>query len=491
MSIPILRIKDKNGRVGSIIAIKGDRGLPGDGLGRHTEEGGEIFNDYENNKALSKHSTVLGENNIAGLRGFAVFAIDVDAKTYTLDSVDGLAVDDVFSVIMNEDVVDAGKITAIDTENNIVITDIFAGDSLTTDSTNYFFIKAKPEVGTQDIGVCAYAQGENNKALFPYSHAEGAFNEALGHYSHAEGRQNIASGKNSHVEGRYNKAIGSTSHSEGLYTVAKGHQSHAEGRECEANGDYSHAEGSISKAIGAVSHAEGCETKAQGHFSHAEGLQTKALKDHSHAEGLGSIASGNRSHAENSNTEASGDAAHAEGHGTKASGSASHSEGYQTTAQGTYSHTEGLNSLADGYYSHAEGGDTTASGWGAHAEGCNTTASGWGTHAEGSDTVAFGKGAHAGGIGTKTSQAGQRAIGLYNDNKTDTLFEIGNGTSDTDRKNAFEVYEDGHAEVQTMGESGNSIATRAFALGLIAFGTEDIDSADIPDGAVLYIQYEK
>ena len=40
-------------------------------------------------------------------------------------------------------------------------------------------------------------------------------------------------------------------------------------------------------------------------------------------------------------------------------------------------------------------------------------------------------------------------VGTFNEDKADTYFEVGNGTSDTNRKNAFEVLKDGRAKVQS------------------------------------------
>ena len=48
----------------------------------------------------------------------------------------------------------------------------------------------------------------------------------------------------------------------------------------------------------------------------------------------------------------------------------------------------------------------------------------------------------------------QTVVGKYNNNKSNTLFEVGNGTSNSSRSNAFEVYADGHATV-----GGKTIAT--------------------------------
>lgn len=39
---------------------------------------------------------------------------------------------------------------------------------------------------------------------------------------------------------------------------------------------------------------------------------------------------------------------------------------------------------------------------------------------------------------------------------------IGNGTDNEHRSNAFKVYADGHAEVQTVGTSNNAVATKNY-----------------------------
>jgi len=55
---------------------RGDQGLPGkdgkDGVGRATSGGGEIFNDYANNQANNKFSTVRGKNNVCNAQNAVV-----------------------------------------------------------------------------------------------------------------------------------------------------------------------------------------------------------------------------------------------------------------------------------------------------------------------------------------------------------------------------------------------------------------------------------
>ena len=186
----------------------------------------------------------------------------------------------------------------------------------------------------------------------------------------------------------------------GTRTGTVGTNSFAQGNNCEASGNYSHA--------------EGYNTTASSSYSHAEGGGTTASNTYSHAEGNGTIASGSNSHAEGTNTTASGKHSHAEGNGTTASGTSSHAEGGYTTASG--------------YYSHAEGYSTTASGDRSHAQNTNTKAQGYAQTVIGRYNIAQ---------GTGTSMVA-----------TDDAFIIGNGTSESLRRNAFKVTFDGKAWTQ-------------------------------------------
>lgn len=152
------------------------------------------------------------------------------------------------------------------------------------------------------------------------------------------------------------------------------------------------------KATGSFSHVEGWNNLGAGDFSHAEGRDNTAGYA-AHAEGSNTTASGERSHSEGKNTEASGYSAHAEGEGSIASGPVSHAEGYITTSSGFGSHTEGNHTTASGNYSHAEGGGGTdindedsrysqAHSTNAHAEGGGSLAYAPNSHAEGRHTQA-------------------------------------------------------------------------------------------------------
>lgn len=224
---------------------------------------------------------------------------------------------------------------------------------------------------------------------------------------------------------------------------------------CEIFNDYEN-----NTATGYYSHAEGENTTAHGKGAHSEGSVTSTTQIAAHSEGVNSTSSGHGSHSENQGS-SQGDYSHSEGYLTETTGANSHAEGKNALSEGQNSHTEGENSVAIGIASHAEGKKTETEGEkshaegymsaarssGAHAEGSNTTASGDDSHAEGKSTIASGIRSFAGGNGTVAGQPDQAAIGRFNQNGTDTLFEVGNGTSDTNRSNTFAVCKNGSISV--------------------------------------------
>lgn len=304
---------------------------------------------------------------------------------------------------------------------------------------------------TTASGIGAHAEGADTQALGDDSHAEGQLTNATASNSHAEGNSTVASGVNSHTEGYNTKATKSNSHAEGNSTESNGLSSHTEGTNTLAEGDNSHAEGNGGTATGTNSHVEGSETNTEGANAHAEGNQSGAFGDNSHAEGQLNNARGVNSHAEGQETEAVGvnshaegfqthankNNSHAEGRITVANGDASHAEGDETQAAGKWSHAEGYMSLAEGIASHAEGQYTTASGDYSHAEGTSTRALYINAHAEGQDTMAGAANAHAEGQGTVTAEVGGHVAGKYNAVVVNGLFNFGIGSSNDKRKSAM------------------------------------------------------
>lgn len=317
---------------------------------------------------------------------------------------------------------------------------------------------------------------------------------SYGNYSHSEGNNTIAKGIGSHSEGFCQStnsiigditAIGTGSHAEGYVDD--------DGGNIRAIGIGSHAEGFAGNAlcnvaIGDGSHAEGGDSRAEGDFSHAEGLSTSAIGNDSHSEGSGTMANGDHSHSEGLQTVADGQSSHAEGDKTIASGNVSHAEGDTTLAYGANSHAEGIGSSelmtsftisggagTTGYVSSQNHGLIEGSiiKYGnIYAMVTEVTNS---THFILDKTlsnealanvnvfiitgVSYGANSHSEGKNTIASNEAEHACGKYNvSTPGQTLFSIGNGTSDSDRRNVFEVTQDGNI-IGGSFSSGTSIQT--------------------------------
>lgn len=153
----------------------------------------------------------------------------------------------------------------------------------------------------------------------------------------------------------------------------------------------------------------------------------------------------------------------AEGYNNTASGAYSHAEGTYSTASDYRAHAEGRATTASGHDSHAEGDGTEASGSYSHAEGLNSKATDSCSHAEGYNSTASGGFSHAQNEGTVAAYDSQTAIGKYNANDPNNAFEIGNGTADDARSNAYAVAWDGTvtAAGEVTGATAEAVLTLA------------------------------
>lgn len=298
--------------------------------------------------------------------------------------------------------------------------------------------------------------------------------------------------------GSGNMSAGKGSIVHGEATQANGYYSHAEGSYTSTSSDYSHAEGVNTKAIGEGSHTEGCNTKADDEFSHAEGSDTNANGYYSHAEGSGTTANGGISHAEGGYTQANGYYCHAEGSTTQANGTSSHAEGRNTQAGllGFLCYYSDNNSFyfEDGhvpstvkvndYLSLSFGGrlyfncskvtslnpltvnslpvalaeDNSVRFFSTSKELFNTeekhsnpdvwsSISGHYSHAEGGYTITYNDYEHAEGRYNKSNAANINQA----TNSGNTLHSVGIGTSDNNRKNAFEIMQNGDMYIIGIG----------------------------------------
>ena len=110
--------------------------------------------------------------------------------------------------------------------------------------------------------------------------------------------------------------------------------------------------------------------------------------------------------------------------------------------------------MAVGAQSHAEGSSSHANGQYSHAEGCESHAGAVASHAEGDHTVigVNGECAHAEGDHTVADNVGEHAEGRFNKtNAGYTIHSVGIGTSMNDRKNAFEIMNNGDAYLIGVG----------------------------------------
>lgn len=174
--------------------------------GKKTEDGGEIFGDYENNLAISPFTASFGSNNVAGSRAFTILALDAANKTYTLDGVDGLEVGDVYSAHLYNQVENYGKITKIEPlENRVTVDRFFADrgviytpqDSIIKENgydyeKNTFRIIKKPFVGTRKIGCGALVAGDGNFVLSKNGLSIGQGNITGGSHAATIGRNSYA-----------------------------------------------------------------------------------------------------------------------------------------------------------------------------------------------------------------------------------------------------------------------------------------------------------
>lgn len=95
--------------------------------------------------------------------------------------------------------------------------------------------------------------------------------------------------------------------------------------------------------------------------------------------------------------------------------------------------------------------NNTVSGDYAHAEGQGCSANGDASHAEGKGTDVEGHYGHAEGLRTIVENKCEHAEGCYNVSNTGTRHSIGIGTSESNRRNALEVMDDGRLYVKGVG----------------------------------------
>lgn len=302
---------------------------------------------------------------------------------------------------------------------------------------------------------------------------------------------NQVSGYGSVTYGIMNKNAGTTTIVEGMRNAVpnKIHRSHIEGQYMTfPDVEYAldcHVEGQVCNIVGyaSICHLEGNGSSVVHSMGKNVGFFEEACA--CHVEGGGGVAGGAYSHVEGDGCAALNNGAHCEGKGyyknsvtdwkkrtdkdndylkdlwKKILFGKTDTSGYTykfSAAIGHASHVEGTGNIAPKAYATLEGLDTGATASfvnGAnHAEGAGNLAGAAASHAEGirNEIGDNAYASHTEGIKNTTQNRAEHASGQYNkSNKAtdtfgdagNTLFSVGCGTSDADRKNAFEVMQDG------------------------------------------------
>lgn len=227
---------------------QGEKGDDGVGVGKITDQGGEIFNDYKTNKAFNTASHTEGSNNTAACMGFKLlsltatdtsllFQIEGDATILTdsciIDNRDSYGLENSISIQWGNNY-DLYCNIKTDTVTYNEQTNITSGEldkydvNLSLATSGWLWIPTNPEIGNVQLGDAAHAEGYNTKAVQTAGHSEGRNTIAAGKYAHTEGRDNIAVYA-AHSEGDGTKALGHSSHSQNRNTIALGSYSHAGG----------------------------------------------------------------------------------------------------------------------------------------------------------------------------------------------------------------------------------------------------------------------
>lgn len=302
-------------------------------------------------------------------------------------------------------------------------------------------------------------------------------NQVSGYGSVTYGIMNKNAGTTTIVEGMRNAVPNKIhrSHIEGQYMtfpdVEYALDCHVEGQDCNIVGYASicHLEGngsavvhSMGKNVGffeeaCACHVEGGGGVVGGAYSHVEGDGCAALNNGAHCEGKG--------YYKNSVTDwkkrTAKDNDYLKDLWKKILFGKTDTSGYTykfSAATGLASHVEGMGNIAPKASATLEGLDTGATAsfvnGASHAEGAGNLAGAAASHAEGirNEIGDNAYASHAEGIKNTTQNRAEHASGQYNkSNKAsdtfgdagNTLFSVGCGTSDADRKNAFEVMQDG------------------------------------------------
>lgn len=284
--------------------------------------GAEIFNDYENNIADGDFSRASGIRTRAGSKCFkfddTVYVgnqkYNHEDKYYIKDVTDEIfsklqeivAYKPFYTVVLNYNYDLRGKLVGVGTDElgtYIQVTnylEINADVGTTLYDGSYVHFPDYAELGTENMGTGANADGYETQALAVATHSEGAGTRAIGKYAHVEGRDTIATYAG-HGEGRETAALEENTHAEGDRGAVTGFGGHIEGVSSKRAFNHIFDEQGALKSIEALietyksnpfslarqkaTHVEGGNNLGLGMYQHIEGLGNIGIADYLHMQG--------------------------------------------------------------------------------------------------------------------------------------------------------------------------------------------------------------
>lgn len=433
------------------------------------EEGKDIFN-----VAIAEFTSSSGKNTQSGSKAFLITACNQQEKTFTLDSVEGLEVGDVYSISASgyADVEDIAEIVEIN--GNVVKVEhlpvedgvgygnaVPKSDALPEDfpqglSAPYFRIIAKPNIGTQTIGEAASSFGKETIAEMNASFVTGRGSKSVGKYGVAIGDKNTAyyaaaaiGGGNNKAFGKNSAIIGGSSNKANGYSdfVGGGQNNETSGACAFATGSWNKVPGFNAAAFGLYNESHGQNDFVTGYKNIVNGYCASAFGLFHNIKGNGNFATGKGSTAKEGaeNCFITGQSNLAENAaGCILAGSDNAVVGESVENKILQGVMLGRNNKVTGHYGVAAGYSNVANTQSV-ALGLNNVADVWR--------------AFALGTGLKAKYMDQVVVGSFNTINGNAAFIVGNGTSDTARSNAFVVNKDGSAEVAKQGTKDLSVAT--------------------------------
>ena len=230
--------------------------------GLKTEQGGEVFNNYADNKALAPFATARGSVTRAGGKAFRIMGIRQDAATlftFTLNTTEGLRLGDVCNVMLGSFAPECGVIIGI-TNMEVTVEGTIPENVLSSYQQDMHIgdpeknvLRPVREFGDDDIG---------DVYVGSFSDTDGRYTRTFGIASKADGKFTTAESSYGDAGG-YGTRAGYGAMSRGLNTYAKGHYSVADGDSTEASGHTSRAHGKGSFASAQFAVADGLFVKAR------------------------------------------------------------------------------------------------------------------------------------------------------------------------------------------------------------------------------------